>query len=115
VSYKYTETALPQKGRFFKERLSTISQPDEIIRVHQRVSYPMIFTTTAFGFIIANFLSATSIDTESDSETYLDKLSDENLNQILESMPSEVTILCLCGLFLYSLAFGYKVGRNYKR
>jgi hypothetical protein len=71
----------------------------------------MIFTTIAFRFIIANFLWATSIGTASD----LDRLSDENLNQILESMPPEVTILCLCGLFLYSLAFGYKVGRNYKR
>ena len=45
----------------------------------------------------------------------LDKLSDEDINQIIESMPLEVSILCLCGLFLYSLAFGYKVGRNYKR
>jgi hypothetical protein len=57
---------------------------------------------------------------ESDLESWLnklslDKLSDEDLNQIIESMPPEVFILCLCGLFLYSLAFGYRVGRNYKR
>ncbi len=57
---------------------------------------------------------------ESDLESWLnklslDKLSDEDLNQIIESMPLEIFILCLCGLFLYSLAFGYKVGRNYKR
>jgi hypothetical protein len=57
---------------------------------------------------------------ESDLESWLnklslDKLSDEDLNQLIENMPPEVTILCLCVLVLYSIAFGYKVGRNYKR
>lgn len=51
----------------------------------------------------------------SDLESYLDKLLDENNTQIIEKMPLELLILCLAGLFLYAMAFGYKVGRNYKR
>jgi hypothetical protein len=48
-------------------------------------------------------------------ESYLERLFDENTTQIIEDVPLEVSMLCLGGLFLYSLAFGYKVGRNYKR
>jgi hypothetical protein len=51
----------------------------------------------------------------SDLESYLDRLFDENTTQIIESVPLEISMLCLGGLFLCSLAFGYKVGRNYKR
>jgi hypothetical protein len=48
-------------------------------------------------------------------ESYLDKLFDKNTSQTIDEIPPEILILCLAGLFVYSLAFGYKVGRNYKR
>jgi hypothetical protein len=50
-----------------------------------------------------------------DLGSYLDKLFDENTPQIAEGIPLEISMLCLGFLFVYSLAFGYRVGRNYKR
>jgi hypothetical protein len=50
-----------------------------------------------------------------DLGSYLDKLFDENTLQSAEGIPLEISMLCLGGLFVYSLAFGYRVGRNYKR
>lgn len=50
-----------------------------------------------------------------DLENYLDRLFDENTSQLIDDIPPELSALCLGGLAIYALAFGYRVGRNYKR